>query len=122
MFTFNDTSDWSKPSFRFSYDAGLVTFNFDVTDPTSLSLESYQDLANAVLVVTRGKTKPRHFSYKDSDQGQFIKLIAIDEHLSKVEFRLYNIGHALKITLPFEICEQAFKEAAAWRATIANSV
>lgn len=95
----------------------MSTFK-DTTDPTALSLESYQDLANAVLVVTRGKTKPRHFSFKDSDQGQFIKLIAIDEHRSKVEFRLYSIGHALKITLPFEVCQDAFKEAARWRATL----
>lgn len=117
MFTFTNTSG-AKPSFRFSYSGSLVAFSFDVIDPTAIGLESYQDLSNAVLTVKNGKTKPRYFSFREANDYQYIKLNSIDDLLIDVKFCLYSVDHTVKIGLPFQICEQAFKDAAAWRATI----
>ncbi len=117
MLTFTDTTVDEKLSFSFSYRQELVTFDFKVTDPQAISIQSYENLANGILTTKNGKLKPSFFVFKDAGDGQFIKLSPTSQHnILKVEFVLYRNDHKVKIAVPFDSCQLAFYDALRWSA------
>lgn len=124
MLKFIDTTatDDEFETCAFESTGGFMTFIFDITNPTALSVEDFRCLSRGEFdVVTEGEAQ-RYFNFEDDHGKQRITLIKGETYNgrfeTKVRFSMYRLGGGIEVTIPFGMCREALEKAAAWRAKI----